>query len=869
MTAVQQEVLVEVLDRPQGSTTAPKRLGYVRAVTELRYRRALDNNEWARFRTLAANFPSWLRPTHVLRAVVNGTVTVSGAFEEFRIDRVIRHGQEVTVECRPLFDDFTTCGLLTLDADGEQRTEFTLTKTVSEWLTFIRDFHRARGFTYWDLGTVTPANSVTVAVNRWTPQQLIQYLTTSADIGLWEDRMEYDTAAGVYKLHIVQQYNSAAPTLRVIGGQNILSIEDEHRLQDFIAGVQPSGEQGTTAIGRSLTQVLWKVSSVSTGKFVVADPNGDSTVKCIGFDDQFNAVGHTVVAQCVRTGLRYTITDSVEATQELYTSDTTHLIANDYVELFYVPAGTTLTKMWWRPNAITNVSGRHWPVIKVGTVTGASLRFAALDPSSGAVSTLIHGRNCGLTGMKLLRSTTQGTQACTNYNTTTKRLTVTSTAGYQAGDWIVIRNTAASNFWLYRPKNVKSVVDGTTLELEERVWTAIPLSDDIPNGALASRDIIAFRPQADVYIVTKCTGYQNFGTDPQQNVWVDTVTNLTAGDHVEPYFEVGGLSISELFSPTALAQYPQVSTAPERRARDVVFSRLGGEPNLLAMTETHFDDNVDDFTGNVLLSGSPTATAFGAPQNGANMFQGTIFSYTHGLSDTTDNNKFGRFIRLLRNPFTSTGGAATGRFVIALRIWLYSVTPPWTLTVSLLDSTSNLVTLATYTDSSPPPGGLGDHVMALALDPTAASGAAWGRQGMALSQGVIPYVTMSGGSFRVDAVTCYWAPDPTDLKADKVFLERGQNALWSKANAYLALYHVPPRSLRCEITDLWRMDQVKYAGRRTLLGSPVSVYNEETSTDLLARVTAIETLFAPNASVQLNVDFNTQQEALSRRLVEG
>lgn len=878
MTQLQQDVLLEVLDRPRGSTTTPLRKDYLSAVADVRYRRGLDGNEWAQFRMSSTALPSWLRPSHVVRIMVNGDVTASGAFEEYRITRVTREGRTVAVEARGLLDDFTSCGLL-YKTDGFDRLHtFTDTKTVTQWLTLLRDFMRERGFTYWGVGTVTPTNTVTITVDRWTPRQLLEYLIDgTAEIGLWESRLEYDPAAGLYKLHVVQEYNSTATELRVIGGQNVKSLTDEHRLQDFIAGVQPSGGAGTTEAGRGLQQTLWKVSSVSSSpaKIVLADPGGDATIKCIAFDDQFNAVGYPVVAQCVRTGLRYAVTDSVASTQELYLDTTAQLTANDYVELFYVPVGTTLQRHYYRPNAITNVTGRHHGIMKVGTVTGASLRFQALDPSTGAVGTLIYGRNTGLTGMRLLRSTVVGTYVPTSYSTATKRFTVPSSAGVQVGDWLVQRNTVTNPGYITastRPRVVTAVPSGTEIETAERYVSALGMSDDTANGAYTNKDLLILRPQADAYIVTKHTGYQNFGTDAQQNIWCDNVTNITAGDYVEAYVDTGGYSISELFSPTALAGYPSVSTDFERRARDVVFSRRGGEPNMMLATQTHFDSNTDDYSGNPFLV-APVASTFPAPQNGANMFQSTAFRVLTGYDDTADSDKYYRATRLLRNVFASAGGAPTGRLVIAMRLTIYSVTAPWTFNFGLYDGGNSILPLVTYTDTAPPPGGSAagatDIVVAVAVDPTATVGS-YNRIGAALAGGIItPGVTCASCSVRIDAFTMYWAPE-AGLKADKVFSEKGGGpALWTRANAYLALYCEPPRALECEIADLYRMDRTRYSGQRVLLGAPVSVYNEETSTDLQARVTAVETRFSPKAAAKLTVEFNTQQEALSRRLVEG
>lgn len=851
-----------------GSTPAPKRLGYLNAVGRLEYTRSLDGNESLQARIPSVDFPSWIRSTHILRVSVIGDLTVSGAFEEYRISRAIRAGTVVQIEARGLMDDLSLCGAVYQQDTNGRLYEFTDTKTVADWLTFLKDFHQLRGFTYWAPASGAPTDSVTLALSRHSPRQILEMLAKGeAGIGLWEYRLEYNTVTGMYDLHFAEEYNATADPLRVIGGHNLLSIEDEERTEDFMSGIAPSGKLGEDVAARSIAGSLWKVGTVtgSPAKIVLLDPNGDANVKAIAMDDQFNGTGYTCQAQCLRTGRRYSITDTVSGTQEIYLDAVDQLVAGDFVELFYVPSGTTLQRHYYRTNSVAVNSGRKVCAMQVGTITGASLRFQALDPGTGAVGSLIYGRNTGMTGLQMRRSTTVLTSAISAFNSGTSRITVASTTGVVAGDW---GNCYTASGWVYETFRVVSVVSGTVLEIAQKYRFMEGVAFTIPaSPTLTSVRIL--REQSDVYYVTKHTGYQNYNTDPQQNIWLDNVTNLSTGDYVEAFLETGGIPVDELYSPTALAGYPNVLTDPERRARPVYFSRYGGNPQMVPQLEPHFDSVTDGWGGNTFNSGTVTTSTFG--KNGANMFQSNTAAATLdcGRASTTDDAKANRLIRLLRDPFSGSG-----RLVIQALVKMFSVTPPWTFQIGIVgyqDIANTFLSSTTYNDTSNPGAVDPDTFLAThVVDPTiTGAGGQVLRIGGCLPLGVVLGFYATNAAYRIDGYRVYWAPDGGTNPSDTIN-ERGAGPrLWSRSNEYLLLYDTPPRSLKCAIADLWRMDRTRYSGMRVLLGGPVSVYNEQTSTDLGARITSVRTIFSPELSSQIGIDVNTQQQTLSQRLVEG
>lgn len=857
MTTVQQDFIIDVFDRPKGSTIAPVRLGWLKAVSEVKYRRAIDGNEWCTLIVPAVNLPSWLRQKHIIRVNIIGDVTVSGSIEEFRIDRIIRSGQLVQIECRGFGDDLTTCGPIYKD-DGNGRVyEFTDTMTVLQWLQFIRSFHIERGFQYWDIGTVTPTDTVTLEIARDTPRQILETLAKGgADIGLWEYYMAYDPTTGRYNLSFVEEYNSSADTLRVLSGSNLQYIEDESRVEDFMSGIAPVGVNSNSIAGRTASQTQWKVTAVGTSpdKITLADPQGVASVKAIKFDDQFNDIGLTTVVQVIRTGRRYTITDTVAATQELYLSSVDQIVVGDYVELFYEPAGTTLTRFYYRPVGVNGTSGRKVCAFKVGTVTGASLRFQALDPGTATVGTMIFGRNTNMNGLIGVRSTVVVTPVATAFNSANNQLTVASTASINVGDWGQCYIAAG---WRYETFRVKSIVSGTVLEIEQKYPFMTGVAFTI-SASLSSTNAIILREQSNVYYVTKHTGYQNFGSDPQQNIWLDNVTGVTAGDYFEFYVEIGGVSVNELYSPQGL-RYPDVSSDFERYARDVSFKRFGGEPQLFPHLEPFFDSATDGFGGNT-WGASVTASVFN--KHGPNMLQNnTAITVDVGQASTADDTKGYRWSRLLRNPFVGDG-----RLVVAAWMMISAGTAPWSFELRLIDVSGNYLARKVITDTDGITIG-NAFMLSFVVDPTS-NGFSETLVGGSLPMGLRLGINASSCTYRIDAFTAYWAPDGLEKFDDTISERGGGPALWSKGLDYLEQYHMPPRSLQCNVIDLWRLDRTRYSGKRIILGGPASVYNEQTLTDLSARITSVETIFSPRVTSKVSIDVNTQQQTLAQRLAE-
>lgn len=212
------------------------------------------------------------RPRRVLR-----TVTADGDYDEWLIlkRRRIRNAGGSVVELTAYSIEMllTTAGIVTrVEANGATIPTFEqLGLPASGHLgTFIRAALDKAGYTWIQVGTITPVVPVDLVYQWSNPLELLHRL---AELTECEWRLRRDGGTR-YLIDLIPQIASSAPLVRVRDGLNLQALDHLEEATTQGTRIYVQGQAGSDGIHATMARNRWRVTAVAGLVVTVVDPGG-------------------------------------------------------------------------------------------------------------------------------------------------------------------------------------------------------------------------------------------------------------------------------------------------------------------------------------------------------------------------------------------------------------------------------------------------------------------------------------------------------------------------------------------------------------------------------------------------------------------
>lgn len=236
--------------------------------------------------------------------------TVTVAIQEWRVvnrRRTVRRQVGVyRITCVPLADDLLDVTLASAVSDGGliQWGYSATARTPSEILTDVRDLLAAAGYSWVDVGTVTPTTPVSIALEAATPRAIIDALIEALRVKGVTAEFQFTLAGDLseYRLELVTRIAGALPALVASTDASAIEVEYDEDALEQANVIIPRGEGGA-----DLSDLVLLVLGVDGGTgWVTLGALDGSAALVVAVDDEFN--GARLYRE--RTGRSFAITDT-------------------------------------------------------------------------------------------------------------------------------------------------------------------------------------------------------------------------------------------------------------------------------------------------------------------------------------------------------------------------------------------------------------------------------------------------------------------------------------------------------------------------------------------------------------------------------
>lgn len=272
----------------------------------------------------------------------------------------------VQVTALPILMRLARCIVNTTSlSDGSVTFDYTgVDLQASEWLDeLIFPATTAAGLTWITAGTIDSTRRFGIA-GEWSSALEVLAAIAAPGSASCEYRLRRNGTTGYY-LDLVTQIGSSAATVRVRPQVNLLETARQRNAVDIATRLYPRGSTSSVST-RTMANHIWQVDSVVSGTVLqLRDVN--SGVGPIAYDDQLN--GLWLAPMNSTTFSSQEVTDSVASNQRVTISNTTGIVAGDWVRFFH-EAGSTAQR-------VTSVT--HPTLVKPPTQGGIGDRGQILD----------------------------------------------------------------------------------------------------------------------------------------------------------------------------------------------------------------------------------------------------------------------------------------------------------------------------------------------------------------------------------------------------------------------------------------------------------------------------------------------------------
>ena len=776
---------IALRDHPRSKSGSSRIGGFFDAVgTDLRFSQRIAEGECS-FTAPADSVAGGLGVPGMSLEIVTGDGSSSWDCFEYRVARVSREvsrerGALVLVEgvIPPLWD---------LEKAGHvrsttytQKTAFTITDTPANILTnYVLPYLVQEGYGYYAVGTMDFTSTITVTIPQSgaTPRGWINAILeqlTAAELAF--DRNAFSS----WRIHLVSAFNATAQSPRLLHGLNVNSCRLRQHDDGWANIIRPVSTLSETTAGESLAYTSWKVSGTSGSKITLQSPDGDTTLKAIAKDDQWN--GYYLWDRT--KGRKYQVVDTLYATQELDVGALLDLATGSIVEFYEDwPSPMKAYGNWDTTSATARIAKYN------GNPVGTDAAVVDIISNGDLVADAINNETAHVIGADIRESTFVNTYTTTaRDNGTTKKLTLTSVAGLSIGMWGFIRVNAAEpwgmNFFTFTITNIS----GNDIWLGLRYgWQTYDLG---ATGAYA-QSVRIYQETSNILRITAIDAVNNRVTCSS------APTIFTVGSALEVYREVAD-------AKPVVALRSDASIATNRvRVNKRADLPLSGEHQLLSGANP-------DMSTWTTTPGAPNGWRVGANlTRQTNPYHGFSFG-TYACALVSGAYAFGPRIYPLLGP-------NSGKLVL----WARIKTPISGSWVSGVHSATFYIYPEgpiTYATFGPVGSGLSElqpdtlYTLVIALNNLTAAqrahvqacGLRWGFN--------------NGAIVDLDGLGAYYSEDYDTRFATLIAADKA-NVAWSKGNSLLLLKENPAKEFDLDILDLYALNPARFANQQFTVGA--------------------------------------------------